>query len=169
MSGTNWYVLHVITGRELEIKRELEERTGVQAVVPREEQQLRKGGAWYTQLSILFPGYVFIVCGWSADLWHRIDKIDGIIRVLNDPIAPIPLTVDEINDLLVLANEGNPIVATDVLHEDDKIIILSGALKHFEGQLIKIVPRQKRATILVKIFGSERLLSLPINYIKKSI
>ena len=50
---TKWYVLHVQTGKELNVAGSLRSR-GFSAVVPLENRVIRKGGKWIQKKYVVF-------------------------------------------------------------------------------------------------------------------
>ena len=67
----NWYVLHVLTGGELEVQRQLRQQ-GFDAIVLQEAAQIRRGGQWHTETRILFPGYVFVYMKYTASMFYTL-------------------------------------------------------------------------------------------------
>ena len=157
----NMYVLHVQTGRELLILRELK-RKKIDAYVPQEVALLRNGGKWHEIERTLMPGYVFIKTEFNAAVYYTVKAVSGIIRFLGSP--PTPLSDTELEQMKWMLNDGEPIIPSEAIVEDDKLIITSGVLKGFEGNVISFDRRQKRATALVSICGKEHEVTLSVDF-----
>jgi transcriptional antiterminator NusG len=99
----SWYVLHVRTGREPEIKAELK-RKGYAAAVPTELRTERQGGVWRERERIVIPGYVFLkICLTDQD-YYRVRGIPNVIRFWGSG-RPEALREDEESYFTWLANE----------------------------------------------------------------
>lgn len=77
-----WYVLHVYSGMEKSVQRNLKERierAGLQdhfgqILVPTEEVLEVRGGQKAVTERRFFPGYVLIEMNLTDDTWHLVDR-----------------------------------------------------------------------------------------------
>ena len=111
------YVLQVQTGKELTV-RSLLERQDIAASVPRERIEIRKGGLWSKMIKLLFPGYVFVDIEFSAEMFHKINPIPGVIRFLG---LPTPLPAHEAEIIQWLSNGGEVIEPSPLTVDGDNI------------------------------------------------
>ena len=79
---SNWYVLHVRTGREMDVKQELL-RKDYGAAVPTEIKTERRSGNWTQCERTLIPGYVFVEAAITDADYYNIRGIPGVIRFLS--------------------------------------------------------------------------------------
>lgn len=142
------YVLQVQTGKELTVRRLLEQQDIV-AYVPRERIMIRKGGLWSKMIKLLFPGYVFVDIDYSAETFHIINPISGVIRFLG---LPTPLPEREADLILWLAN-GGEIIEPSPLTVDGDNIICGGFLAGHEDDIKRLNARQKKASVEVRFGG----------------
>lgn len=163
-----WYVLTSEPGKETKVKDQLEIKK-IPALVPREKQLIRRKGLWHEEIKILFPGYVFICCDYTRELYYKLKAIPGVQKILNSAHNPEPLTPAESEYLLMLCPDDDPLQISKAVKQGDNIVIVSGLLKGFEANIIKINLRQKRATIAIQFMGREKHITLSLNLIKKSI
>lgn len=77
-----WIALHVRTGTEADVLRALEAKEGAEALAPMEQILRRKDGCARRIIRPLLPGYVLVCWERSGNLWHRIRRITGVIRIL---------------------------------------------------------------------------------------
>lgn len=161
-SALEWYVLYVQCGRELEIRNKLQ-ANGYPALVPREIIQERRKGRWHETVRILMPGYVFIHCRYSAELYQEIKKISGIINILPCPMYPVPLSQAETETLYLLAPTDDPLGISEAIKVGDKITIIAGPLKGLEGNIVKTNCRQKRASVRITLFHQEHIITMAVN------
>lgn len=142
------YVLQVQTGKELTVRRLLEQQD-IAAYVPRERIMIRKGGLWSKMIKLLFPSYVFVDIDYSAEMFHIINPISGVIRFLG---LPTPLPEREANMILWLAN-GGEIIEPSPLTVDGDNIICEGFLTGHEDDIKRLNARQKKASVEVRFGG----------------
>lgn len=159
----NWYVAQVMTGKEIDIKSQMQKH--VKAIVPQYLLKERKRGIWKTVVKILFPGYVFICTDvFDVDIYYKLKPIPGIIKFLGDPS---PLLDTEINILLRLCND-DPLGVSKAFKEGNRVTVIEGPLHGLEGQIVKVDARRYRAKVNINFFGEPRLVEMAIDVIKKS-
>lgn len=155
------YVLQVQTGKELTVRRLLEQQDIV-AYVPCERIEIRKGGLWSKMIKLLFPSYVFVDIDYSAEMFHIINPISGVIRFLG---LPTPLPEREANMILWLAN-GGEIIEPSPLTVDGDDITCEGFLAGHEDDIKRLNARQKKAAVEVRFGGKVHRANIGIE-IKK--
>ena len=155
------YVLQVQTGKELTVRKLLEQQDIV-AYVPRERIEIRKGGLWSKMIKLLFPSYVFVDIDYSAEMFHVINPISGVIRFLG---LPTPLPEREANMILWLANDGE-IIEPSPLTVDGDNITCEGFLTGHEDDIKRLNARQKKASVEVRFGGKVHRANIGIE-IKK--
>lgn len=155
------YVLQVQTNKELDVSAALI-RAGIQADVPRERILIRKGGLWSKMLKLLFPGYVFVTVDYSAEDYHIIKSVSGVIRFLG---APTPLPEHEADMIRWLSN-GGEIIEQSLIRTDSEgnVIGYEGFLEGNEDKIKRLNLRQKKASIEVKFGGKTHRANLGIDF-----
>lgn len=142
------YVLQVQAGKELTVRRLLEQQDVV-VYVPREGIEIRKGGLWSKMIKLLFPGYVFVDIDFDAEMFHKINPISGVIRFLG---LPTPLPQREAEMILWLAN-GGEVIEPSPLTVDGDNITCGGFLTGHEDDIKRLNARQKKASVEVRFGG----------------
>lgn len=159
------YVLQVQSNKELDVSAALS-RAGIQADVPRERILIRKGGLWSKMLKLLFPGYVFVTVDYSAEAYHIIKSVSGVIRFLG---APTPLPEHEADMIRWLSNGGEIIEQSLIRTDSDgNIIGYEGFLKGNEDKIKRLNLRQKKASVEVKFGGKTHRANLGIDFEDKT-
>lgn len=162
-----WYVLHVRTGREDEIKKELI-RKGYTAAAPIEIITERRDGKWREKLKQVFPGYAFIKLDLTDDDYYSVTAVPGVIRFLGVN-CPEPLRENEEDFIIWLDNEGVPLATSDILFKEGQpATIISGPLKGREGIIVSINKRQRRAFVEIAFGGSRKKFSLSVNVLSET-
>lgn len=142
------YVLQVMSGKELDV-RSLLERQEITAYVPRERILIRKKGLWSKMIKLLFPSYVFVDIDYSAEMFHKINPISGVIRFLG---KPTPLPKREADIIRWLSNNGEIIEPSPLTVNGDRIIC-GGFLAGHENDIKYLNARQKKASVEVRFGG----------------
>lgn len=142
------YVLQVMTGKELTVRKLLEQQDVI-AYVPRERIMIRKGGLWSKMIKLLFPGYVFVDIDFDAEMFHKINPVSGVIRFLG---LPTPLPKLEAEMILWLSN-GGEIIEPSPLTVDGDNITCGGFLEGHEDDIKYLNARQKKAAVEVRFGG----------------
>ncbi len=157
------YVLQVVTGAEIKVRRELGLK-GYKAFVPCKVITPKNDKL----IKPLFPGYVFIELDLSDGDFYRIKSIPLFYRFLGVN-RPEPLHEEEKEYILWLENAGAPLGASDIkLKNGQRVEIVGGPLKGHECQVIRVIPRKKRALVAVTICGQPKTISLLINVLGAS-
>ena len=157
------YVLQVQTGKELAVRSQLL-RDGISADVPRERIIIRKGGLWSKMIKILFPGYVFVDIDFSAEMFHKINPVTGVIRFLGQPT---PLRENEAEMIQWLSNGGEVIEPSNVISLEDGQIVCDGFLAGHEDKIKRLNLRQKKAAVEVRFGGKTHKANLSIEKISE--
>jgi len=160
----SWYVLHVRTGREQDIKRELKLK-GYAAAVPMELRTERKGGAWRSLERIVIPGYVFLQTKLTDQSYYQVRGIPNIIRFLGGN-RPEALREDEGDYISWMANEDAPLEPSEILIEGGRAKVLAGPLHGREGTILRINKHQRRAVLAITMAGYTKEISLSVNILK---
>lgn len=160
------YVLHVQSMKEDDVLKVLLNK-GFKAYVPKEIRLERRGGTWHSVERIIITGYVFIEVELTAENYYSVKAVPGLIRFLGAE-RPEALKETEEEYIRWLANDGEALEPSDInIEEGNKIAVLSGVLKGYEGRIISVDKRQKRATIGIELMGQWKEIVLSVNLIKK--
>jgi transcriptional antiterminator NusG len=81
-------------------------------------------------------------------------------------VKPLPLSPSEVERIFRQAQEQEPVVKFD-LAVGDKIIVLSGPFKDFDGEVIEVSPERSKLKALLSIFGRDTPVELEFNQIEK--
>lgn len=165
----NWYVIHVLTGKELDVKDVLQ-KEGFKSLVPRRNLRERKNGKWREVERLLFPGYVFVSVEMTENNYYFISGIPGVIDILRGASSsPEPVPFDEMQVIFRLTRNGDMVGISDVLFDGDSVKVLSGPLQGYEGLIVKVDKRRFRAKVKFLLAGLEKFVELGINAISKIV
>ena len=83
----------------------------------------------------------------SAEMFHRINPVPGVIRFLGNPT---PLPEHEAEMIRWLSNGGEVIEPSTVISIEDEQIVCDGFLAGHEDKIIAIPPNTARLTSMIK-------------------
>ena len=165
-----WYALFVNNNQEEKVKAILEKKMGegYLFIVPTRELRERKSGKWQVIRRKLCPGYILMKANMNIDVYYKLKKIPGIIKLLRDDNEILAVDEREIRTLnMLLGNEGNNIGISKLYKENDEIRIIAGPLSGMEGQIRKIDFRKGRAKLNLSFMNEERIVELGFELVEK--
>lgn len=165
-----WYVLFVKATQEEKVKNMLEKEVGdkYQFIVPTRELKERKDGKWHFVKRKLFPGYVLVKGIMNIEVYYKLKKINGIIKLLSSDGEALRVEESELRILKILIdNDDNNIGISSLYKENDGVKIVAGPLMGLEGQIIKIDYRKGRAKVSLRFMNEERVVELGIEIVDK--
>ena len=158
----SWIVVQTKKNKEVTVMEQLRS-AGFDALVPREEQQIRTNGEWESKERILFPGYVFVECNFSANTYYKVMRVPGVTALLGNPRTPATLSYLESEWIRLLGNHGKMIEPTLISFQDDgSYLIKKGILLNFKSRIISCQKRQKKATFEITVFDEIHKITLSI-------
>lgn len=180
MKDKKWYVLKTISGRELKIKKYIENEVEYhklqdfvgQVVVPMEKVIQIRNGKKVQKEKVHYPGYVMIEASLEGEVVHIIKSIPGVISFLSETKGgdPVPMRASEVNkmlgrvDELAVADE-NLINIPYIVGETVKVI--DGPFNGFNGTVEKINEDKRKLEVMVLIFGRKTPLELSFMQVEK--
>ncbi|EGJ29754.1 MULTISPECIES: transcription termination/antitermination protein NusG [Moorena] len=186
-AGSRWYAVQVASGCEKRVKTNLEQRIQTMDVgdrilkvqIPQTPTvKIRKDGSRQHSEEKVFPGYVLVQMVMDDEAWQVVKNTPNVINFVGAEqkrsygrgrghVKPVPLSPGEVERIFKQAEEQEPIVKVD-LAVGDKIIVLSGPFKGFEGEVIEVSPERSKLKALLSIFGRDTPVELEFNQIEKT-
>lgn len=183
---SHWYAVQVASGCEKKVKSNLEQRLQTLDVVDRIVQieipqtptiKLRKDGSRLSSEEKVFPGYVLVRMVMDDDTWQVVKNTPNVINFVGAEqkrsygrgrghVKPMPLSPSEVQRIFRKAQEQAPVVKID-MDSGDKITVLSGPFKDFEGEVIEVSPERSKLKALLSIFGRDTPVELEFNQVRK--
>ena len=181
-----WYAVQVASGCEKRVKTNLEQRIQtfdvadkiIQVEIPHTPTvKIRKDGKRLPSEEKVFPGYVLVRMVMSDDAWQVVINTSHVINFVGAEqkrgsgrgrghVKPVPLNPSEVERIFKQALEQEPVVKIDMT-TGDKIVVLSGPFKDFEGEVIEVSPERSKLKALLSIFGRDTPVELEFNQVKK--
>ncbi len=151
-----WYVIQVYTGKELEIAQQCRDRVadeGEDVFVPLAERWTKIRGERTLITSRLFPGYVFIETDKIEDFYKRLKRIYAMSKVLRTGDEMTPIQKEEEEYLRKLGGDEHVVKYSEGYMEGQKLVVTSGPLKDFEGNVKKILRHKRLVVLEVPLLG----------------
>ncbi len=183
---SSWYAVQVASGCERRVKLSLEQRIETLDVADRilniEIPQThilkpQKSGKPKEISEKVFPGYVLIRMVMDDDAWQVVKSTPNVINFVGAEqkrrygrgrghVKPMPLSPSEVERIFKQAEEQQPVAKID-MEAGDKILVLSGPFKDFEGEVIEVSPERSKLKALLSIFGRDTPVELEFNQVEK--
>ncbi|MBF2079067.1 MAG: transcription termination/antitermination protein NusG [Synechococcales cyanobacterium T60_A2020_003] len=184
--SSRWYAVQVASGCEKRVKMSLEQRIQTLDVADRILQieipqtpvlKPTKGGKPKEIDEKVFPGYVLIRMVMDDEAWQVVKNTPNVINFVGAEqkrrygrgrghVKPMPLGSAEVERIFKRAQEQKPTVKVDMA-AGDKIVVLSGPFKDFEGEVIEVSPERSKLKALLSIFGRDTPVELEFNQVQK--
>lgn len=183
---SRWYAVQVASGCEKRVKTNLEQRIQtfdvadkiLQVEIPHTPTvKIRKDGSRHPSEEKVFPGYVLVRMIMNDDVWQVVRNTTHVINFVGAEqkrgtgrsrghVKPVPLSNSEVERIFKQATEQQGVVKIDMA-QGDKITVLSGPFKDFEGEVIEVSPERSKLKALLSIFGRDTPVELEFNQVKK--
>ncbi len=181
-----WYAVQVASGCEKRVKTNLEQRIKTLDVADRILQveipqtptvKVRKDGSRQHAEEKVFPGYVLVQMKMDDDAWQVVKNTPNVINFVGSEqkrgtgrgrghVKPLPLSLGEVERIFKQTTEQEPVVKTH-LAAGDRIIVLSGPFKDFEGEVMEVSPERSKLKALLSIFGRTTPVELEFTQVQK--
>lgn len=181
-----WYAVQVASGCEKRVKTNLEQRVHTLDVADRVLQvqipqtptvKVRKDGSRLHSEEKVFPGYVLVQMLLDDESWQAVKNTPHVINFVGAEqkrptgrgrghVRPVPLSPGEVERIFKHAEDQEPVVKIDMA-VGDKIMVLSGPFKDFEGEVIEVSPERSKLKALLSIFGRDTPVELEFTQVEK--
>ena len=113
----------------------------------------------------LFPGYVFLETErLDSSLVTSLRQVSGFYHFLFTNDAPRKLGGYDLEYFTAFRDRGELLGLSNVTFDkEQRIVIISGPLKGFEGNIIRVNRRCKRVTVALDLFGDTKRVDLCYN------
>lgn len=160
--------LFCVTGKEESVVRALEESEGVLAIFPQKVKPIWKKDGWREELFPLFPGYVFVYSHQPV-LGSALCADSNVLRLLTyDKEGKESCLVERDRVFAEKLLRTNGIVgALSAVQEGSYVRVNEGALRDFNGRVVKVDKRKRLAKVEMDILGDARSVWLAYRLLEK--
>jgi transcriptional antiterminator NusG len=140
---------------------------------PRRIVPERRGGGTEYRCAPVFPGYLFAGIGDEEKRLLSMEALrvmENFFRFLPANSAAAPLSGRDLEIVLhfIKNDESAAGVSSVYFDTDERIVVVSGALKGLEGRIIKVDRRKGRAKIKLDLYGTSFRIDLAFETIDRS-
>ena len=176
MTAAKWYVLHTQTGVEPKVKASLESRADVaglrhlihQILIPTEKVSEVKEGKKRIMERKFFPGYILVQMDLTDDSWYLVKNTPGISGFVGSGKTPIPLSEDEVNQILRQQDDKTSKPKPKVeFTSGESVRVKEGAFANFNGTIEEVNPNRGKLKVMVTIFGRQTPVELEYWQVEK--
>ena len=171
-----WYIVHVYSGFEDKVKKNLEERVEAlgqqeffgQILVPTEQVvELRKGQK-KTSSRKFYPGYIMIQMVLNKETWHTVKNTSKITGFVGGEVNPTPISDEEAKQIVHQMEEGvsrpKPRYSFE---EGDEVRVVDGPFTNFQGVVEEVKPEKEKLRVSITIFGRPTPVELDFIQVNK--
>lgn len=184
--AARWYGVQVASSCEKNVKATLEQRAitlGVgnrilEIAIPQTPAiKVKKDGNRQVIEEKVFPGYVLVRMVLDDETQSAVRTTPNVINFVGAEerratgrgrghVKPMPLTQKEVNRIFRRTQERKPTVKVHLV-EGDRIRVIDGPFKNFEGEVIEVSGERNRLKALLSIFGRDTPVELEFSQVAK--
>lgn len=146
-------VLHVLTGKEAEIREQL---WGFSPLLPMGMWEMRLKRVWTPIPHVVMPGYLFLDTGLTDHDYYRVKNVPGVIRVMNhkDPL------IDE--EAEMIRRMERDMIEPHVIDAAGKVV--KGFFQ--TEDLIAVHKRQHRAVFAIRLRNKKTTVTVSATFLQ---
>ncbi len=172
-----WYIIHVYSGFENKVKKNLEERIAAsphpekfgEVVVPTEQVVELVKGKRKTSNRKFYPGYILINMELDDETWHLVTTTAKVTGFLGGRERPAPISEEEAKAILNRMEAGKNKPQPKFLFQvGDEVRVIDGPFANFNGTVEEVNPEKGKVKVLVSIFGRPTPVELDFVQVSKS-
>ena len=174
--GADWFAVQTYSGHEKKVKTLIErrvaelpesasEKTAIrEVIVPTQEVVEIKGGKKVTSTKRLYPGYVLIRMAMTQESMFLVNSIQGVIKFVGGGSHPQPLTQEEMNKILGIADELEEAGPKEEIpfRRGQVVEVTEGPFSDFSGTVEEVFHDKGKVRVQVSLFG--RPTSVELDY-----
>ncbi len=160
--GRAWYALHVRTGDERDVAMDVYQLGDTDSLLP-VERYISRSGVEHER--VLIPGYVFVGCMMTPEMWQQLRHLRGVLRILGDPYEAIP----EEQMATVMALYWHGVNGTQVVRAGGVTQVVGGALVEVAHEVTCADERQGMITVSLDLPGGMREVTMHAEFIKTCV
>jgi transcriptional antiterminator RfaH len=165
-AGRAWHVVYTNIKCEKRARMGIEEK-GFEAFLPVEKKQSIVRGRRTEVIRPLFSRYVFVSFDIERDPWHDVKRVDGVEALVMNNSLPVRVpnqAIEALRSAMALgAFDRTTRAAT--LKAGDLVSIVDGPFRDFVAEVADASDK-KRVEIMLKLFGTERTISVDLEQIR---
>jgi transcriptional antiterminator NusG len=148
----NWYALRTKSRHEQKVADRLVSKD-IQVFFPTVEVWSRRKDRRKRIRQPMFPGYLFVECELTKDLWLEIVSTPGAANILGYVGKPTPVPDEQVYSIQKVVEAGVHVKYHPYLDIGDRIRVVNGPLKGAEGIMVGVNEKVQRLVISVDLLN----------------
>lgn len=144
----NWYAVRTRSNYEFKVSYLLS-RKSITTFYPTVLKWSRRKDRKMKVARPLFPGYLFVECPASAKDWLEVNKTDGVVNILGTKEAPLPIPVEQIDNVKKIVESGIDPLPHPYLKAGERVVVVDGPLRGAIGIFERF--NDKKGTLVISI------------------
>ena len=166
------YALQVITKREekyINLFYSLHPDIGAKLYFPKRELNERRNGKIFRKFLPVFPGYVFLEFDEPVSEYLRAFRAGGFVRFLKSNHDICGLKNRDLDLVLHFIKKPDAVseISKVYFSENDRIVVVKGALQGLEGNIIKVDKRKGHAKVKLDFCSESFTIDLAFETIER--
>jgi len=130
-------------------------------ILPSEKILKVKKSEFVPEEKKLYPGYLIVEMDESEETFKLISSIPGVTHLLGTRNKPLPLTEEEVNEVLSQIESGQTkATAKTPFTKGEMVKVISGPFNGFSGTVEEVFPERRRVRVTITIFGRQTPVEL---------
>lgn len=163
-----WYTMYVRHQNEFKIARILEEKLGIESLVPSMRVwRKHKGKKRFFERPLLHT-YVFIKANLCSIDWRLYHSINGILGLVRQAGQPVLAPEEQVSSLVKLGRSSNPIHEIEYrrFKPNDHVEVIDGPLKGAVGFFIRTNEHTGQFVVSVDMFNRTLVTELEPHFVR---
>lgn len=170
-----WYVVHVYSGSEDKVIREIRERAEkkglaegfLELLAPKEEKVEVKRGVKKDVQKSFFPGYILVKMLLTDETRHLVHNIDRVSGFLGGKDRPSPMSEKEVARLKGAVEESREQPQQEIsFMVGEYVSVVGGPFKGLRG-MIDVISDKNRLKVLADVFGRQTPIEVDFADVEK--
>ena len=166
-----WYAVHTYSGFEHKVKTNIEHLATLEGfrdevaevIIPQETFVEVRGGKKRTTVRNLMPGYILVHIEPDEKVFDLVKKINGVSGFVGDGEKAIPLTQEEVDNLLRVSEEKAEKPKAEIrFRKGEQVKVIEGPFSNFVGMVEDIDTDKNKLKVMVSIFGRPTAVELNV-------
>ena len=166
-----WYAVHTYSGFEQKVKTNIEHLATLEGfrddvaevIIPQETFVEVRGGKKRTTMRNLMPGYILVHIEPDEKVFDLVKKINGVSGFVGDGEKAIPLTQEEVDNLLRVSEEKAEKPKAEIrFRKGEQVKVVEGPFVNFVGMVEDIDIDKNKLKVMVSIFGRPTAVELNV-------
>ncbi|MDD2901999.1 MAG: transcription termination/antitermination NusG family protein [Syntrophales bacterium] len=145
-----WYVIQTQSRHEDKVETALA-RKGLETYLPRITYPSRRRDRKVILQAPLFPGYLFLRAELDPVTFHKVIKVDGIVRLLGNK-GPTPVGADTVSSIRHIVEGDKPFYQWRFLEKGKQVRVIDGPLAGTVGIIVGKKEKKRRLVVNVELF-----------------